>query len=216
MLTHPVRMVLFDYGNVISTFDHGRFLGNLESLGLRRRDELWRSLVEGPEPVLLRFECGQVAPEAFFDHIGRFFPVPAPEPETLIGAFCDQFEPIRPTRALLKNLRGRYRIGLLSNTNATHFARVIRDAEVFPCFDQITVSFEVGAMKPDPRIFRDALAKFNGRPEEVLYLDDIAAYVEAGRRLGLQAIQVTDPAVLMPAVEAALLATPQPSSPCRR
>ncbi len=205
MLTNPVRMVLFDYGNVISTFDHGRFLGNLESLGLRRRDELWRSLVEGPEPVLLRFESGQVTPEVFFDHLGRFFPAPAPGQETLIGAFCDQFEPIRPTRELLNRLRGRYRIGLLSNTNATHFARVIRDAEVFPCFDQVTLSFEVGAMKPDPRIFRDALDKFGGRPEEVLYLDDIAAYVEAGRRLGFQAVQVTDPARVMAEVARSLL-----------
>lgn len=205
MLTHPIRMVLFDYGNVISTFDHGRFLGNLESLGLRRRDELWRSLVEGPAPVLLRFESGLVTPAAFFDHIGRFFPAPAPETETLIGAFCDQFEPILPTRALLNRLRGRFRIGLLSNTNATHFARVIRDSEVFPCFDQVTLSFEVGAMKPDPRIFRDALAKFGGPSEEVLYLDDIASYVEAARRLGLQALQVTDPARVMADVEQALL-----------
>jgi HAD superfamily hydrolase (TIGR01509 family) len=60
----------------------------------------------------------------------------------------------------------------LSNTNALHEERVIRHLPWFSLFDQVTVSHRVGAMKPDPRIFHDALHKFGGNPAAILYLDD--------------------------------------------
>ncbi|RCK78624.1 MAG: HAD-superfamily hydrolase subfamily IA, variant 3 [Candidatus Ozemobacter sibiricus] len=204
MLRHPIRLVLFDYGNVISLVDHRRFLTNLQPLGKFDDQALWRDIFEGPAPALRQLETGAISTATFFARVAAFFRGTAPSQEALIEAFCDLFEPVPATRALLARLRGRYRIGLLSNTSRLHFERVIRDREVFPCFDQVTMSWEVGAMKPDPRIFQDALAKFGGPPAEVVYLDDIAAYVEAARALGMQALQITDPAVQMPALATAL------------
>ncbi len=204
MLHHPVRLVLFDYGNVISFVDHRRFLRNLQRLGNVDLDALWRDVHEGPDPALRRLETGELETAAFFDRVATFFRGAAPTREALSAAYCDLFEPVAATRALLPRLRGRYRVGLLSNTSRIHFERVIRDREVYPCFDQVTLSWEVGAMKPDPRIFEDALAKFGGPPKEVVYLDDIVTYVEAARALGMQAIHVTDPATQMLALAQAL------------
>jgi FMN phosphatase YigB (HAD superfamily) len=47
----------------------------------------------------------------------------------------------------------------------------------------------VGASKPDPLIFREALRACKVRAEETVYVDDILAYVEASRRLGFTGIQ---------------------------
>jgi putative hydrolase of the HAD superfamily len=56
-------------------------------------------------------------------------------------------------------------------------------------FHEQILSYEVGAMKPDPRIFERAIELAGCLPEECFYTDDIAEYVEAARRMGIDAVQ---------------------------
>ena len=51
------------------------------------------------------------------------------------------------------------------------------------------LSFRVKALKPAPEIYREAIARAGCRPEECFYTDDIAAYVEAAKREGMDAVQ---------------------------
>jgi HAD superfamily hydrolase (TIGR01509 family) len=44
-------------------------------------------------------------------------------------------------------------------------------------------------MKPDPKIYRAAIERAGCLPGECFYADDIAAYVEAARAVGLDAVQ---------------------------
>jgi len=44
-------------------------------------------------------------------------------------------------------------------------------------------------MKPQPEIYRAALALAQCRPEECFFTDDIPEYVEGARRLGIDAVQ---------------------------
>lgn len=205
MLKKPVQMVLFDYGNVIARVSHRRFEENLAALGPIDRDALHSSIFAAPNPFGVRFETGLVDREQFFRHVAGFFQEGTLTRENLVAAFCDIFEPILPTQSLIPRLVGHYRIGLLSNTNVIHYEEVIRKVGVFPCFDQVTLSFEVGAMKPDPRIFRDALDKFGGPADAVVYLDDIAEFVAAASRLGIQARHVVEPDRVMADLERDLL-----------
>ena len=56
-------------------------------------------------------------------------------------------------------------------------------------FDALVLSYKVGAMKPHPEIYRAAIEQAGCAPEECFYSDDIAEYVEAGRRMGMDAVQ---------------------------
>jgi putative hydrolase of the HAD superfamily len=62
-----------------------------------------------------------------------------------------------------------------------------REYDVLKRFDDFVLSFQVGALKPDARIFEAALERIKCAPDECFYTDDIAAYVEAARGFGLQA-----------------------------
>jgi HAD superfamily hydrolase (TIGR01509 family) len=42
-------------------------------------------------------------------------------------------------------------------------------------------------VKPDPRIFEIALEKSGTAPKDTAYFDDVAAYVEGARELGIRA-----------------------------
>jgi putative hydrolase of the HAD superfamily len=98
---------------------------------------------------------------------------------------------------LIRQLKARYRLGLLSNTSEWHFLHGIRPTEVFPLFDAVTLSFEVGVMKPGEGIYRDALEKLDLPPEACVYIDDIGEFADAATALGLHGIQYVDDETLM-------------------
>ncbi len=88
----------------------------------------------------------------------------------------------------LKSLRAAgFRMGVISNFS--HRLPKILDAlGLADYLDTVTYSFDVGAEKPHPKIFRTALARANAMPEEVLMVGDSyeADYLGA-RRAGLHA-----------------------------
>jgi len=55
-------------------------------------------------------------------------------------------------------------------------------------FDDLVLSYEVRAMKPQPEIFQAAVARAGCRAEECFYTDDIAAYVDAARQMGIDGV----------------------------
>lgn len=81
-----------------------------------------------------------------------------------------------------------YRLGIISN--ATHaLPRMLEDAGLAGLFDTITYSFDTGAEKPDPRIFRRAVAQVGATPEQAVHVGDSydADYLGA-RNAGLHAV----------------------------
>ncbi|HEY1240004.1 MAG TPA: HAD-IA family hydrolase [Bryobacteraceae bacterium] len=94
---------------------------------------------------------------------------------------------------VLESLAARYRLLLLSNTNDIHFQMIRRNYTLVRHFHDLVLSFEVHAMKPEPEIFRVAVERAGCRPEECFYTDDIASFVEAARRQGIDAVQFQSP-----------------------
>jgi putative hydrolase of the HAD superfamily len=111
--------------------------------------------------------------------------------EEFVRAYTDIFTPIDTTFALVRRLKPRYRLGLLSNTSELHFEKGIRPVAVFPLFDAVTLSYEVRSMKPDRRIYDDAIRKMGLPPWACVYIDDLPANVAAGAALGLRALHYT-------------------------
>jgi putative hydrolase of the HAD superfamily len=59
-------------------------------------------------------------------------------------------------------------------------------------FDELLLSYDVGAIKPEAGMYEAALKAIRCRPEECFYTDDIPTYVARGREFGLQAEIFTD------------------------
>ena len=91
--------------------------------------------------------------------------------------------------SMLAGIGARYRLLVLSNTNAIHFDMVRQNYPMLRHFHDLVLSYEVKAMKPSPAIYREAIARAQCRPEECFYTDDILAYVEGARREGIDAVQ---------------------------
>jgi putative hydrolase of the HAD superfamily len=93
----------------------------------------------------------------------------------------------------IRRLHGRYKTGVISNA-LSNVREAIEDKwRMADAFDAITISAEVGVMKPDPRIFHIALQTLGVQPAEAVFVDDFLHNVEGARAVGMHAIQFRSP-----------------------
>jgi HAD superfamily hydrolase (TIGR01509 family) len=59
-------------------------------------------------------------------------------------------------------------------------------------FRGIVISGEVQMMKPEPEVFAHLLEKYELRPEQSVFVDDLSANVDAAKRVGLHGILFKD------------------------
>lgn len=195
----PIRGILFDFGNVIYRVDHQRLVSDLSALSGKTLEEVRLRIEEGT--ALSRdYELGLLSSDEFLERIsgllGHRF-----DRAAFIRVFNGFFTPIEATQQLIRRLKARYLLGLVSNTNPWHAEYTIRPCEVFPLFDAVSLSYEVGAFKPDPRLLEDALGKLGLTAAECVFIDDLAENVEGARRMGLHGVIYTDHASLLEALK---------------
>lgn len=105
---------------------------------------------------------------------------------------------------LIKKLKKKHRVGVLSNTNEIHIQAVdqmlSRDFGLHSfhdLFDHVYYSHELRLAKPSVEIYQEMLRLLNTPAERVVFFDDLAANVEGAQKIGIQAIQVTGPQVII-------------------
>jgi HAD superfamily hydrolase (TIGR01509 family) len=182
-----IKAVIFDLGGVIVPFDFKRAYTRMEGLCPYPAAEIPQRLRS--TDLVTRFETGRVGPQDFAREISEILKL-----KTTYDEFCDIFnciftkETLVP-ESLLERLRARHRLLLLSNTNPIHFAMIDISYPIVRHFHDRVLSYEVGAQKPAPRIYQEAIALAGCRPQECFFTDDIASFVEAARREGIDAVQ---------------------------
>ena len=185
------EMVLFDFGNVIARFDNKVFLSRLLKISPDQASEAVKTIFKD-NTISRQFETGLISTREFQAGVEEILNLKFSK-EFFRRSYCGIFEPVPETIELIKFLHGKIRMGMLSNTNELHFEAVISKIPVIGLFDQITVSFEVGYMKPDREIYLDAIKKFGKTPEKILYLDDIPEYVDGAKSVGIEGIVFSNP-----------------------
>lgn len=105
--------------------------------------------------------------------------------------------------ALLKALRKKYKLYLLSNTNSIHFKvveeiyKADHEGDSFvSLFDHIFLSYEMGLKKPDKRIYEKVVEEIGAKPEQCLFFDDLEENLNAAKEVGLQTHHISHPKAL--------------------
>lgn len=93
---------------------------------------------------------------------------------------------------LIRQLRPRYKIGLLSNAPDRLGIWLDEEWGIKDLFDSIVYSAKVGIVKPDPRMFHLILEQLDVAPSEVLFIDDYPRNIDAALALGMQTIHFTN------------------------
>jgi putative hydrolase of the HAD superfamily len=88
-------------------------------------------------------------------------------------------------------LKPRFQIGMLSNA-ADNWLDVLFEPAQLRLFDQIVLSYQIGAVKPDPAAYQAITNKLGVLPEECIFVDDQQRYCTAAEDLGMKAIYHDD------------------------
>jgi putative hydrolase of the HAD superfamily len=84
------------------------------------------------------------------------------------------------------------RVGMLSNMPADLGLALRSRTDRLSVFDQVTLSFDVGAVKPDAVIYEQCLEGLGTPADRTLFLDDRIANVQGAEVLGMRALQFLD------------------------
>jgi putative hydrolase of the HAD superfamily len=84
------------------------------------------------------------------------------------------------------------RVAMLSNMPADLGLALKSSTDRLSVFDHVTLSCDVGAVKPDAVIYEQCLEGIATPPERTLFLDDRIANVQGAEVLGMRAIQFLD------------------------
>jgi glucose-1-phosphatase len=178
------RAIILDLGRTVIHFDFERGYRALERLCPHAAAEMPGRILASH--LVERFETGQIESRAFHEELRRTLDL-----RVDYESFCEIWnsiftDPLIP-ESLLEGLAARYRLLLLSNTNAIHFDGLRRNYPMLRHFHDTVLSYQVGAMKPSPLIYQAAIERAGCRPQECFYTDDIPAFVDAARAAGMDA-----------------------------
>lgn len=185
-----IRLIISDFGGVICTFDYRIFCERLGGRTGRSADQIFAAAFG--DHLMRDFETGRLTGRDYHRAVMACLNLDLPYQE-FYPMYGDIFREIPATADLLRRLRSRYPLYLLSDTNEIHFGYVRETVEVLRLFEEFIVSYQVGAMKPDSRIFREALRRSGLHPSACVFVDDRPANVEGAARLGMHAIEFKSP-----------------------
>jgi putative hydrolase of the HAD superfamily len=185
------RAIIFDIGRVLIRVDMSRAMAGLAS-GLALTPQEVLSAIE-KDPHWLDWQEGRISPHDWHIHLTKRLRI-----ALTFEQFCEVWNlaldpnPIH-SESFLEKLSRNYRLALLSNTDPIHMSHAEARFPFFRFFPNRIYSYRVGASKPDPVIYGEALRACKVQAAQAVYVDDVAAYAEAARRLGMTGIVFRSP-----------------------
>ncbi len=192
------KAVIFDFGNVIININFRLIYQTFARFTSKSESYIEKQIVDNQ--LFRRYESGQFSDEQFREIIRQIlgFPLSDQQINTAWNAVLLDIPAERID--LIKNIRQKYPVYLLSNTNNIH----IQAANAYLkkthsinslalLFDRLFLSYEMGMWKPDAEIYHAVLQEIKLPANEVLFLDDNFHNIEAANTLGWQTILVEPP-----------------------
>jgi putative hydrolase of the HAD superfamily len=180
-----IEVILFDLGGVLIELGESPIPSEWLLEGNNYKLSDWFS-----SQTAKAFEKGEITAQQFADTFKNELNIEASSEKIIecftqwpIGVFPDAFE-------LLENLRNKYKLAVLSNTNELHWPRIIGEFKIPKYFDHIYSSHLMHKAKPDIGAFQYVLDDLMVTPARVLFLDDNQSNVAAAEKLDIQSVHV--------------------------
>ena len=186
-----IKNIVFDLGGVLVDLDFKSAINGLQKAGFANVKEQLQAFDR--EGIFQKFELGEMTDEEFRSAIRENSTVTLTDEEVDALWNLMLLEIPREKLELILDLRGKYMVYLLSNTNSIHWDYVCKNAfnyrgfRMDDYFEETFLSYEMHLAKPDKAIFEKMLNDANLLPEETLFIDDLEANCKAAEEVGIHA-----------------------------
>jgi epoxide hydrolase-like predicted phosphatase len=195
MAAMTIKAVIFDLGGVLVRTEFPEVRQQLEERLGFASGTLGATVWGGEDWELA--QIGSISYDEYWRRVGAALGFSTPEEiaefrrEYFSGDRVDE-----ELVTLIRQLRPRYRIGLLSNAPDRLDTWLDQEWAIKDLFDAIVYSAKAGMAKPDPRMFSLILDQLDVSPSESIFIDDFPRNIDAALALGMQAIRFTNTAAL--------------------
>ncbi len=192
--------IIFDLGGVLLTLDMDRTHDAFAKLGWKEED--WKGIAQSGDPIFKNLEIGLDSPDQFRRNIRKILPGNPTDAEIDLAWNAMLVDFPSGTAEYLTELRKRFKIYLLSNTNEVHvlrFCAIFEQTHGYPLhqlFEKCYYSNEIGYRKPNPEAFQVVLEDARLDPRKTLFVDDLKPNTDAAAYLGMQVLHI-EPGTLL-------------------
>ena len=185
---HDISVVLFDLGRVLVNIDFEAFP---RALGLvrnatNRTDEV------SIEKMVAAYETGQMETKEFFDGLDNIFRHQYSRTQLVDAWNAIIGEENLSIVPIVEAIQKSYDTALLSNTNPSHIQKAMATSPMIRQIKKRFLSFEMGAMKPEPAVYRYVIRHLSVEPSSILFVDDIAENIRSAEQCGMMGIIFRD------------------------
>ena len=193
-----IKNIIFDFGGVIFAIDESRTFNAFAELFQCTAQDMV-AMFTGENSLFELFECGKVSTKEFVSIVQSKAPQELTEKQIIDAWNAVLLHYPEEHIELLKKLRKKYRIFLLSNTNEVHtkeFVKIAKQQQLpfdsnHDLFEKVWYSNELGMRKPNKEIFEYALKDAGLKADETLFVDDLQKNIRGAASVGIHTIQVT-------------------------
>ena len=183
-----ITSIIFDLGAVLLNISYQKTINEFEQLGIENSSSFYSKKKQ--TNIFNLLETGKITEKNFVSEIKKNCTIASSE--QIRYAWNAMLLDLPQNRLdLIKKLKNKYKIFLLSNTNEIHI-RALKNkigekawAEFSALFDKMYLSFEIGFRKPAKGAFKIILEENNLKPNEVLFIDDSPQHIETAKKLGV-------------------------------
>ncbi|MEY4038196.1 MAG: hypothetical protein RIR67_506 [Bacteroidota bacterium] len=179
-----IDTIIFDFGDIFINLDKQATIDGLQRLGLSS----WN---EDLDQLNISFEKGQISRDNFLLGIQKH--IPNATIDEILAAWNAVLLDFPLHRLeFLQLLSQKYRLFLLSNTDAIHIDHFEQRegasfyGDFYQCFEKVYFSYEMGMRKPDAEIYNALIRLHELSPKRTLFVDDKKDNTDAAKTLGLQ------------------------------
>lgn len=197
------KNIIFDLGGVILNIDFKQTALAFAELGIGNFNEYYT--LQTVTPLFEKLEVGAINPGNFYNEFRELAQLSSLTNEQIMQAWNALLLDFPPERIQwLKEIKNRYNIYLLSNTNQIHYnaftemyKQQIGNGEFDSLFVKAYYSYKMGLRKPSKEIFEAVLKDENLQATETVFIDDSEANILAAASVGLQTIHLPSPKTVL-------------------
>ena len=185
-----IKAVFFDLGGVIVRTEFQTPRQQLaDRLGIDY-DDLNKLVFDSDSSN--RASVGEISSDEHWVSVIQRLKRPASERQSIRTEFFAGDIVDRTLLEYIRSLRPKYKTGLISNAWGDLRDFIVRE-KFDDAFDKMIISAEVGAMKPEPKIFQIALQQFGVKPKEAVFVDDFYVNIDGCEKVGIRGVHFKDP-----------------------
>jgi len=177
-----IKTIVFDLGNVLIPFDYSIMINKLNNIQ-ENLGNYYYNWYKTNYHYHRDFEKGLISENEFIDLNLNTLNYLI-DKNTFCKYYSDIFIENRKVTSLLPELKQKYKLVLLSNTNSIHKKFGWEQYKFLENFDHLVLSYEVKYVKPEKEIYLHTQNIFSNQPQEIFYIDDVLEYIQAAHNIG--------------------------------